>query len=190
MLMVWAVALIGGTLGLAAYSSRPGSGTSAGGPWPNDSRVAKHDQLPTLVMFLHPKCSCSVATLRELQRCLSTRKDSVSLHIGFYCPSEKSDSWAATKLRSQAERIAPGSTFVDRKAREARRFGAVTSGHLIAFSPDGTCLFSGGITSSRAHEGSNSGADAIRQILSRKRPKTRTTPIFGCPIVRDSRESS
>ena len=49
---------------------------------------------------------------------------------------------------------------------EARRFGAQTSGTTSLYSPDGRLLFSGGITSSRGHEGDNAGEDALTQAIS------------------------
>ena len=66
------------------------------------------------------------------------------------------------------------------RRREATRFGALTSGHVLLYGADAALLFSGGITASRGHVGENPGRSAIVTLLSGQRPERGRTPTFGC----------
>ena len=66
--------------------------------------------------------------------------------------------------------------------RKAKSFGAFTSGQALLYSKDGHLLFTGGITESRGHEGSNEGADAIETFVNHGRLPTSETPVFGCAL--------
>jgi hypothetical protein len=74
--------------------------------------------------------------------------------------------------------------IIDRDATEARRFGAETSGFVLAFDPGGHLAFSGGITPSRGHEGDNPGLQsAVRFVNSGELPEAQAkTPVFGCAL--------
>ena len=149
----------------------------------------RSDDSLTLLLFLHPKCPCSLATVNELERALESGRDSIELRIGLYCPPSQSDDWTETKLKKLAERIAPGSTFVDRSAEEARRFGVLTSGHMLAYSASGKCLFSGGITSSKGHEGDNRGSSELQKIINGDQRLLFKHPVFGCPLIGSPQET-
>lgn len=183
LIAVWGIAILSGVLGVTAYSNTPGSRLKTASDWPTETAIERSVNVPTIVLFVHPKCPCSLSTLRELGRSLGDPGDSVAVRIGLYCPLDLDDSWTDTKLRTIAEQIFPGASFVDRNGVEAKRFSAATSGHVFAFSADGECLFSGGATSSRGHEGDNLGVQAIRQIVAGKPTSCKTTPVFGCPIA-------
>ena len=182
-LAFWGILLVAGTISLAAYSNRPGIDGATISNWPDETDMVLRDDSLTLVLFLHPKCPCSVATVRELERTLGSNFKSVDLQIGLYCPPSKPDDWTETSLKKLAERIAPGATFVDRSAEEADRFGVSTSGHLLAFSTSGKCLFSGGVTGSRGHEGENRGSLELRKITHGEQRPFFKQPVFGCPLL-------
>src|SRR4029078_12925735 len=67
-------------------------------------------------------------------------------------------------------------------ARVAARLGATTSGHVLVYGADGALLFSGGITSARAHEGDSIGQNAIVRALYGGKPPIDQTPVFGCGL--------
>jgi hypothetical protein len=71
----------------------------------------------------------------------------------------------------------------DADGSEARRFGAETSGHTLLFDPNGSLLFSGGITASRGHAGRNAGESAIIAAVNGKRTDRTGTPVFGCSLI-------
>jgi hypothetical protein len=69
---------------------------------------------------------------------------------------------------------------------EARRFGAETSGHTQLFGTSGRLLFSGGITASRGHAGSNTGESAIIALVNNQTPARTQTLVFGCSLANRS----
>ena len=72
---------------------------------------------------------------------------------------------------------------MDDDARVAISLGVRTSGHVILFSKDGNSLYSGGITVSRGHEGTNHGRQAVESILAGAHSDSvKTIPAFGCRI--------
>ncbi|MEP3480482.1 MAG: hypothetical protein ABJZ55_14620 [Fuerstiella sp.] len=183
LMAAWGITVLGGVLAVTAYSNSPGAQQDTGDEWPADSTISLHSDLPTILLFVHPKCPCSLATVRELQRSLGNDSDAMSIQIGLYGPEDRDDSWTDTRLKKLAEQAFADSTFVDRNGTEAKRFGAITSGHVLAFSPTGRCLFRGGVTSARGHEGDNLGLEALRQIVAGTPNSCTTTPVFGCPIA-------
>ena len=74
---------------LANVALRADSG-SAASPihrWPATSQLVRDPGRPTLIMFVHPHCPCSRATLAELDRLLSPRRDRVAVRIVMVRPS-------------------------------------------------------------------------------------------------------
>ena len=106
---------------------------------------------------------------------------------GFSNGWEQTDSWRIAAAL-------PGVTAVrDDSGREARRFGAATSGQTLLYDAGGALLFSGGITAARGHAGDNAGRSELVSLLNRGRSdRTRTlnlgqsvhdaTSVFGCPL--------
>jgi len=70
----------------------------------------------------------------------------------------------------------------DIDGRQARQFGAETSGSLFFMIRAGIC-FSGCITSGRGKPGDNAGASAISALLAGKAPVLRHTLAYGCPLT-------
>jgi hypothetical protein len=82
----------------------------------------------------------------------------------------------------------------DFDCREARRFGATTSGQLMIFDHESRARFSGGITVARGHEGLSKGSVTVREILSRPRSSDEPNrivdfPVFGCPLPHESADA-
>jgi hypothetical protein len=71
---------------------------------------------------------------------------------------------------------------MDTDGREARRFGAATSGQAYLYDQSGCCLFAGGITPLRGHEGDNPGMSAILSWILEARAESTTWPVTGCPL--------
>lgn len=183
LMALWGTTVLGCVIAMTAYSNLPGLQQNTSSTWPVDSAIKLDSDVPTILLFLHPKCPCSLATVRELQRGLGNDSQAISIRIGLFCPVGRDDSWTDTQLKANAEQAFQGSTFVDREGAEATRFGAITSGQVFAFSPAGECLFRGGATSARGHEGHNLGVQALQQIVAGKPTSCTTTPVFGCPII-------
>ena len=66
---------------------------------------------------------------------------------------------------------------------EAWRFGASTSGEVVAYDEEGQLRFHGSITRGRGHEGRNPGVDALHQFLNDQVQDLVETPLFGCALT-------
>ena len=63
---LWAIAVGVGVREIYAYSTEPGRQATAPGSWPEASQLRAPDGRPAIVMFVHPECPCTRASLAEL----------------------------------------------------------------------------------------------------------------------------
>jgi len=181
---LWLGGVAAGLGGLAGYATTAEPAPPAPGRWPLETRLELDPARPTLVLFLHPRCPCSAATLTELNRVLARVGPSAArVTVAVYAPTTEPAGWDRTPLRGRAAGL-PGVCVVDdADGQEARRFGAARSGHAVLYGPEGRLRFSGGLTASRGHEGDNAGADTVAAVLAGRPPVAERTPTFGCEIV-------
>jgi hypothetical protein len=104
-------------------------------------------------------------------------------------PAGAGPDWDETHLRRSAAAIPGVTVFTDENGIEAARFGAETSGHTLVFAPDGTLVFSGGITASRGHAGENAGENAVVAALNQESVALSRTPVFGCSLQKRDSDS-
>ncbi len=97
----------------------------------------------TLVMFVHPRCSCSRASLRELAYIMARARHNLTAHIFFYQPAHRPDTWIETDLWHYARTIPFTTVHRDPDGKLAERFGALASGQVVLFRPDGRRVFYG-----------------------------------------------
>ncbi len=138
----------------------------------------------SLVLFVHPKCPCTRATIAELARILRTTKNKLCTTIYFYCPSREPNTWCTDSNLWNESKLLPGvTTKIDWDGKSARSFGAHCSGQILLYrSSDGKLMFSGGITSGRGHEGDSAGQDAIIEFVNTGKSSISSTQVFGCSI--------
>lgn len=180
----WLAAALGGVAALSRYESLPGKEGKALSRLPasTEPRPAEERGKFTLVLFAHPKCGCTRATLTELEAILREARGRIMARVHFYRPQGSLPNWSETPLRDRAAGL-PGVTVVDDEAGAiARRFGAETSGQTYLYGPDGHLMFEGGITQSRGHEGASPGRALIAEVLQTERPASRKTRPFGCGL--------
>jgi hypothetical protein len=139
-----------------------------------------------MVMFLHPYCPCSRASLEELNRLLVQCRGTLSAHVLFVRPKGVSDDWAKTGLCKVAASIPGVQVGFDPNGDEANRFGAESSGCVVLYSPKGELLFSGGITGSRSHVGENPGEDAVIALANGEPAALNHTHVYGCTLLDNS----
>ncbi|MBC7772024.1 MAG: hypothetical protein H7210_05980 [Pyrinomonadaceae bacterium] len=180
---IWLCLIACGTLSLAAYSNRAGASSNAGPSWPTGSLLLEQPRDSTVVLFLHPRCPCSRATVRELKGALSVTPAPLRVCVVVFAPAGESEQWSQTDLLRQAGSLPGASVFIDIEGKEAERFGIRTSGHVLLYSPMGKLVYSGGVTPSRGHEGENAGIDAVRRFVSGRTLPTSEAAVFGCPIL-------
>ena len=180
----WMAALACGGRALFQYETTPGEVGRIASSWPSVSVVPRQANKPTLLMFAHPHCPCTRASIGELAQIMAHEVGKVNAYVFFVKPENAETGWDDTDLRSSAAAI-PGVTVItDRSGKEAARFGAKTSGHTVLFASDGSLVFSGGITASRGHAGANAGENAILALLSEAPAERARTPVFGCSLTK------
>lgn len=172
-----------GLAGLWRYEATPGKVGAPSANWPDDSQIERRVQRPTLVVFAHPRCPCTRASLGELALIMAHCPGRVDAHVLFFKPSGFPNDWEKTDLWRSAEAIPGVKAASDSDGSEAKRFGAATSGHSLLYDQKGRLLFSGGITASRGHSGDNAGRNAIESLLMGRAASQNQTSVFGCPLL-------
>jgi hypothetical protein len=182
---VWATVVAGGVITLARHGATPGKAAAAeiGAGIPKPITAAAGNM--TLLMFLHPKCPCSRASVEELSVLMDRCGDHMQASVIAYQPAGASPDWSRTATITDASRIPGVTVCFDTDAVVARRYGAQTSGQVFLFDQTGKLRFEGGITAGRGHTGDNDGLAMVTGIVTgRIDPATPLTdgPVFGCPI--------
>ena len=180
----WMTALAFGGHALIKYETTPGPVGAVASSWPSVSVVPRQTEKPTLLMFAHPHCPCSRASIGELAQIMAHAVGKVNAYVLFVRPENAEAGWDDTDLRSSAAAIPGVIVLTDENGKEAARFGAKTSGHTIVFGSDGVLLFSGGITGSRGHAGSNAGENLVLAALNKQTLERARTPVFGCSLTK------
>jgi hypothetical protein len=182
--LTWLAALGYGMQVLFKYETTPGSSGPLVSKWPSASRVTRQPNQPMLLMVAHPHCPCTRASIAELAQIMAHAPPEVKTIVLFVKPSGAGADWDDTDLRCSAAAIPGVTVLTDENGLEAARFGAETSGHTLVFDSDGTLVFSGGITATRGHVGSNAGENAVLATLRRQVPDRGRTAVFGCSLTK------
>jgi hypothetical protein len=180
---IWLTGIAYGVVALYNFESTPGVSGLTPASWPAMSTIIPRPGHSTLVMMVHPQCSCTSASLSELGAIVSRARgevDAIVLFIqsaGLNGVSEKGATW------SQAQQIPGVSIVLDPRGSESARFRALTSGYAVLYNPGGHLLFAGGITESRGHAGDNMGREFILASLTGKSTSLHKHAVFGCPLT-------
>ncbi|MCD0460096.1 hypothetical protein [Roseiconus lacunae] len=159
--------------------------------WPAASEVVKSDDRATLILFLHPRCPCTRATIVELEKTLTGRAlDASQLPKCFVVaslPTDADQRWLDSQTVRRAANLPNAEVVWDYDGHISSSFGAITSGTVMLYRIDGHLQFSGGVTISRGHEGSSLGADRLHALLHHDdHGSMESTPVFGCRLCLDS----
>ncbi len=180
---IFAIWLLMGCAGLVAMLHHEKLAGAAGDPpkqWPPNSSIA--DNGATLIMFAHPHCPCTRASIGELALLMAQCQGKLAAHVCFSEPEGEDADWVKTDLWRAAESIPGVTVHADLNGVEARRFHASTSGQTVLYSA-GHLLFAGGITAGRGHSGDNPGRDAILALLAAPADKEARTAVYGCALA-------
>ena len=159
--------IVVGSFALADYSNRPGSSGEIERDLKTIDRFSNIEtgrssgyNQPSLFVFYHPKCPCTMATFRCLERLQPTFSTKPTIIAVAYSPGNETESWINSSSTEIAQRIEGLEIIVDPDSQLARRFGVQTSGH--------DCRASAELT------------ERVRT----NRPNNHLTqwPVFGCPI--------
>ena len=172
------------------YGQTPGVDGKPPLLWPSDSFIAHASDRATLVMFAHPHCPCTRASIGELSLLMTRCRGLLAAHVLFVKPASTPENWGQTDLWEQAAAVPGVEVVADMEGAEARRFGIVTSGQTLLYDPEGRLLYSGGITLTRGHRGDNAGRSAIVSLLTRPETPQRASPVFGCSLLTPASNST
>jgi hypothetical protein len=179
---VWIITVIAGLSVLWAWENTPGAAGDAPAEWPAGSGLSRAADVPTLILFAHPQCSCTRASLGEFAEILARATTPPRTYVVFLKPIGFGADWEKTDLWRTAASL-PGVTVIrDDDGLEATRFGVITSGQTILYDQSGDLLFSGGITGARGHAGDNAGRASLVSLLNHGKTDLSLTSVFGCPL--------
>jgi hypothetical protein len=184
--LVWLLAAVAGIRGIVKYENAAGQSGETPEHWPAGTGITPDSGHDTIVMFAHPQCPCTRASLGELNGLLARCNGNVTAHVFFFKPKNYSDEWTQTDLWCNAAAIPGITVHEDVDGAAARKFGAETSGYVVLYDIHGQLLFKGGITSGRGHAGDNVGEDTIISLLAGKIARSTQTPVYGCSLVNKS----
>jgi hypothetical protein len=180
---LWLAVIGAGFAWLAVYEFRPGKTAVAPHTWPASSHLDRGSNLCTLVLFLHPYCACSYATLEELSELRSRHASQLRTLLVFCRPQGTPAGWEKTSLWQRAGSIKGATVYYDNDDSERRQFGALTSGQVFVYDARGRLCYSGGITRARGQIGTNAGLQAVESLLDDRQASIRACPVYGCPLV-------
>jgi hypothetical protein len=187
-LIAWLIGLAFGFAQLANYGAEPGDRGEVALTMPVTAQITPASDRPTLVMFIHPKCPCSRASLGELSELLARHRDRFQCVLVFIHPETCSDEWVKSDLWDQAQSFSEVQTVIDRGCQLAKRYGVRTSGETLLYLSNGCLVFRGGITYARGHAGDNLGIESIERCMSDIPEQLLETPVFGCPLFSEPQE--
>lgn len=167
---------------MAAFANRPGPTAAVPARWPAHSRITLDTARPTLVMFAHPQCDCTRASLAELAELMARSRQRPHAVVVFIQPREAASDWEASSTWRDAARIPNVTAIRDDDAVESKRFGAETSGQTVLYDRDGQLLFSGGMTGARGHVGDNAGFESLLTLLGGGGKPQAAAAVFGCGL--------
>jgi hypothetical protein len=183
----WAAAVAGGFCFLWRYELTRSLANAAPVEWPAGTEIAFQPGRTNLVLAAHPHCPCTRASIGELARLMAQADGRLVAHVLLVRPDGQSEGWVDTDIAASAAAIPGVDVRRDDGGREAARFGALTSGHVVAYDGNGRRQFAGGITSARGHAGENAGSAAVLAVVESGEVEYPDTPVFGCPLFDEQR---
>ncbi len=173
---LWLLGLSLGARAVYHYSTDRGPTGTTPVTWPSASRLQPARTGATAVMFLHPECPCSRASVDELDAALHALPLGARMIVVFEGMGDGS-LWASVGDIAPVERVLDDGS-------EGERFGARTSGYVVAYDARGGLVFRGGITGSRGHVGDNVGRQQFGAAL--QGTSRGDHPVFGCALISEN----
>jgi hypothetical protein len=181
LITAWLAVVLGGMGFIARYKSLPGEAAQAPAQWPEGTALSHRAGTFTLVLFAHPHCPCTTATLAELERLMAKLGEKLEVEIVFI-HLEGDEDFEHARLVERARALKDATVIID-EGVETKRFGTFTSGQTLLYGPDGRLKFHGGITPSRGHEGDNAGEQRILALVrGEDTQEGGTSMVYGCAL--------
>ncbi len=191
---VWIIVCLAGTYLAMSDDFKPGHVGPRRTEWPTDTdysystALIRNPDKPTIVAFLHPRCVCTRATVKQLVKTVQAHPGAELIALVF-TPLDVKDrrAWEESEYVKTIQTAIPTARIIfDRSGVQAWRFGAYTSGTICVYDAQGREIFRGGITDRRGGDGDNPGLQHLARILTGEPEAVRAeepTPVFGCPLV-------
>jgi hypothetical protein len=139
----------------------------------------------SLVMFAHPQCPCTGASLSQLDH-LMLYAGKAKVWVVFLKPKSEPVAWVHSNLWQAASKLKGVRVLEDLDGKLCQSAGAYTSGLVVLYSSNGAELFRGGLTASRGHEGESAGLNVLKQYFETGKLSAKSTPVFGCSLITKS----
>lgn len=140
------------------------------------------ERRPVVLIFLHPHCPCSNASLAEVLRVVGeSPRDPLAFAV-FVKPEGTPTHWEESNLWMSACRNPRLTVITDQNGRIAQLFRATHSGQVLVYDHD-RLIFHGGVTAGRGRLGPGASSRLLARQLEDP-AGTRGTPVFGCPLAR------
>ena len=182
LMVIWLGLLAAGFKVQMDYERAPGAKGEVEARWPAGSGLEGPSGGSLWVLFLHPRCPCSRASLQELKLLLAEARRPTRAVVVFTLPREAGDAWSEGELWREARAWAGARVVADRDGSEARRFGARTSGQALLYDASGRLRFEGGLTPGRGSAADASGRRAAAARWSESAGPAERAPVFGCAL--------
>ena len=181
-LAIWVLVIAAGFRVLVEYELRAGPSAAAPARWPANTSLHFDSARANFVMFAHPQCPCSRASMAELAVIMTRGPEQIQATVCFLSPDGEAADWTHSALWRSASAIKGVKVVADRDGRLARHFDSATSGQTFLFDRDGRQIFSGGITGARGHEGNNRGRNLVIALARGELCDVTATPVYGCSL--------
>jgi hypothetical protein len=178
-LVLWAAGVVTGFGLLAIYDATSGRAAGAKTRWPEGTPLTLNPDHPTLVLFAHPQCPCTAATMETLNRALAQASGRAEVMVYFYDDPALGAHWTNSPVWRDAAAIPGVKVYKDELGEMARAFGAFTSGQALLYAPDGKLIYQGGLTPARGQPGD--GTVLSTWLIDGTGPST--APVFGCSLL-------
>ena len=153
--------------------------------WPVMTTSLPASKTFRIVLFAHPCCPCTRATLEELNESLTRLPKDTSVSIVFVTAGLAESDVAGSPNVALARQLSGVQVRFDCTGEEARRLNATVSGEVFAFDRAGRLVFQGGLTPGRGHQGESAGQKRLEQLASGLAHEPCTAPVFGCHLPTD-----
>ena len=188
MALVCILALVPGVRYLLRFENTAGKQGLAPSAWHSTALASGDAHLPTLLVALHPKCSCSEATLSELEEAAQTFHSPYNSILLIDPPQGTTFDWQRISSYREAQKALRAKVVLDPGGIVAASFGAFTSGDVLLYSAEDThssrsLLFAGGVTGARGMVGTNRGLEALETAFHHPENGLQATaPVYGCGL--------
>src|SRR5690349_12190939 len=91
--LIWFCAIAFGLCLLWRHDTTPGHAATVPSEWPAASSLARVPGRATLVMFAHPRCPCTWASLSELAQLMARCPEQAAAYVLFYKPGNRPAGW-------------------------------------------------------------------------------------------------